>query len=371
MYRPKKKKEMSLMKDFKERNLLGEGEPVDIPDLENDDLIEENTMSVVVRCLNPTVHKVGGLVKALPPILGLEDRVKGRGVGDNRAQFIFQCDRDLRFVLERGPWFVNGWIVSMDQWTPSAGPDFLSLIPFWIRISGIPIHLLKKQAVEGLISLLGKVDKFRKTANFKTGEAISTELEYEKPLKVCFRCKRLTHDRNIFPLRIHAEDQAVALEEGPSRMRNSHSHASGKDKGKAVMELVWRKKETPEAAKPTEGGSSNSVGDSIQSSLRKTKSHEKKASEEDRSAGFSSRNLTVSPTVFQRLGSSPHSSELEEGRSSVFARQGDLSPPLEIVISRRGQSQIVWRLQVSFIDSVEYPPALVLTQKVNILIMSM
>lgn len=135
-------------------------------------------------------------MKALPPIWGLEDRVKGRGVGDNRAQFIFQCDRDLRFVLERGLWFVNGWIVSMDQWTPSPGPEFLNLIPFWIRICGIPIHLLKKQAVEGLISPLGKVDKvelhaknsdsveyvgahawikadaplqFRNTANFKTG----------------------------------------------------------------------------------------------------------------------------------------------------------------------------------------------------------
>ncbi|KAF2618195.1 hypothetical protein F2Q68_00040622 [Brassica cretica] len=106
-----------------------------------------------------------------------------------------------------------------------------------------------------------------------------------------------------------------------------------------VKELVLRKKETPEAAKPTEGGSSNSVGGSIQSSLRKTKSHEKKTSEEDRSAGFSSRNLTVSPTVFQRLGSSPHSSELEERRSSVFARQGDLSTPLEIVISRESSQQ--------------------------------
>lgn len=49
------------MKELKERNLLGEGEPVDIPDLENNDLIEENTMSVVVRCPNPTVHKVGDL----------------------------------------------------------------------------------------------------------------------------------------------------------------------------------------------------------------------------------------------------------------------------------------------------------------------
>lgn len=41
---------------------------VDMPDMANEDLIEESSMSIIVRCLNPTVHKVGGLVKALPPI---------------------------------------------------------------------------------------------------------------------------------------------------------------------------------------------------------------------------------------------------------------------------------------------------------------
>lgn len=68
MNRSRKKKEPSLMEELRELDLLGEGETVEIPDLENEDLIEENTMSVIVRCLNPTVHKVGGLVKALPPI---------------------------------------------------------------------------------------------------------------------------------------------------------------------------------------------------------------------------------------------------------------------------------------------------------------
>lgn len=84
--------------------------------------------------------------------------------------------------------------------------------------------MLKKQAIESLISPLGRMDKvekhaknsdlveyvrvhawikadnslqFRKNANFKSRESISTELEYEKLLKVCFTCKRLTHDQNI------------------------------------------------------------------------------------------------------------------------------------------------------------------------------
>ncbi|XP_023637155.1 uncharacterized protein LOC111830113 [Capsella rubella] len=135
------------MEELKELNLLGESEVVEIPDLENEDLIEENSMSVIVRCLNPSAHKVGGLVKALPSIWGMYDRVKGRGVGEDRVQFIFESEGDLYHVLYRGPCFVNGWIVTLDQWKPNPGPDFLRSILFWIRIKGIPIHLLKKQTV--------------------------------------------------------------------------------------------------------------------------------------------------------------------------------------------------------------------------------
>lgn len=159
MFHPKKKKELTLVEELKKLELLEEGEMVDIPDLENKDLLEENSLSVIVRCLNPYVHKVGGLVKALPPIWRMEDRVHGRGVGPDRAQFIFESDRDLHHVMTRGPWFVNSWIVSLDQWTPHPGPDFLCKIPFWIRIRGLPIHLLKKKAVDSLFGPLGHVEK--------------------------------------------------------------------------------------------------------------------------------------------------------------------------------------------------------------------
>ncbi|WZZ25213.1 LOW QUALITY PROTEIN: hypothetical protein YC2023_008614 [Brassica napus] len=239
------------MEEFKEIELLEEGELVDIPDLENNYLIEENTMSVIVRCLNPVVHKVYGLVKALPPIWRLEDSVRGRGVGEDR--FFFQNERDLHHVLTRGPWFVNGWIVSLDQWSPTPGPDFLCKIPFLIIIRGIPVHLLKKQAIEFLLGPLGKVEKvelhaknsssveyvraqvwintkeplqFRRIARFKSGEVVPTELEYEKLIKVCFMCKRLTHDRLYCPLQ-----EGLAAEPPTSRRRDGGgSFESGRGK---------------------------------------------------------------------------------------------------------------------------------------------
>ncbi|XP_024014254.1 uncharacterized protein LOC18021833 [Eutrema salsugineum] len=228
MSRLRKKKELSLIEELKERDLLEEGESVDIPDLENEDLIEENSLSVMVRCLNPAVHKVGGLVKALPPIWDLEYRVRGRGVSEHRVQFIFQCEKDFSFVLTKGPWFGNGWIVAVDQWTPNPRPDFLNQISFWIRIKGLLIHLLKKQAVESIISPLDKPLQFRKLAQFSTGEQIWTELTYEKLLKVCFLYKRLTHDQEGCPYNV-AEVRSDVREE---RQLRRVAKEAAKDLGK-------------------------------------------------------------------------------------------------------------------------------------------
>ncbi|KAL0873940.1 hypothetical protein Bca101_023645 [Brassica carinata] len=257
----RKRKEPSLLEELKELELLEEGETVDIPDLEIEDLIEENALSVIVRCLNPHAHKVGGLVKAIPPIWGLEDRVRGRGVGDNRVQFIFTSEADMQHVLTKGPWFVNGWMVSMDQWSPSPPMEFLKRIPFWIRVRGLPIHTLKKEVVEVLLGPLGKVEsvelhaknsnsleyiralvhidteeplQFRRTARFRSGLTIPTELEYEKLIKVCYSCKRLTHDQSRCPFQI-ATEQA----EG----RDIHERRKVNDLRRQLSEKETRAKE--------------------------------------------------------------------------------------------------------------------------------
>ncbi|XP_019095662.1 PREDICTED: uncharacterized protein LOC104763574 [Camelina sativa] len=267
MNRPRKKKEKSLMEELRELDLLGEGETVNIPDLANEDLIEENSMSVVVRCLNPTVHKVGGLVKALPAIRGMDDRVRGRGVSEDKVQFIFETEADLYHVLFRGPWFVNGWIVSLDQWKPNPDPDYLNKILFWIRIKGIPIHLLKRQTVESIIRPLGKVDavelhaknsnsleyvrertwvkadeplQFCKVANFASGERVPVELTYEKLLKVCLLCKRLTHERSICPFQINdlmGGNGKGTARKGRPTARSTMYKANAKGKGKVVEDV--------------------------------------------------------------------------------------------------------------------------------------
>ncbi|KAL0834263.1 hypothetical protein Bca101_086152 [Brassica carinata] len=391
MNSPRKKKESSLLHELKELELLEEGELVDIPELENEDLIEENSMSIIVRCLNPTVHKVGGLVKALPPIWGMEEVVKGRGVGENKT-------RGLRHVLTKGPWFVNGWIVSLDRWAPNPGPEFLCRIPFWIRIRGIPVHLLKKEAIEGLIGPLGKVEKvelhaknsssveyiralvwinteeplqFRRIARFKSGEIVPTELEYEKLIKVCFICKRLTHDQLYCPMQegretlesgrrtaVRQEGEAAILarsrrqnkesterrpitkrtpkggrisrsEQSPRRVVSTHKRSEAERKGKNVVgssSQVWQPKSSQSLPTKQVGGSRSTEESS-------TVPRNRSDSQGPMTTGASSGASHESPSVFNRLGGRqdvhPHSGQSsekqrsnEKSNSSVFERLG-------------------------------------------------
>ncbi|KAL0667124.1 hypothetical protein Bca4012_029828 [Brassica carinata] len=172
MNRFRKKKEPSLMEELKELELLEEGEMVDIPDLEVEDLIEENSMSVIVRCLNPYVHKVGGLVKALPPIWGLEDRVQGRVVVES-------------FLGPLG------------------------------KVEKVELHAKNSNSLEYVRALVTinteEPSQFRRTARLKSGTTNPTELEYEKLLKVCYGCKRLTHDQTKCPYQIQVRECEESL----------------------------------------------------------------------------------------------------------------------------------------------------------------
>ncbi|CAN6887894.1 unnamed protein product, partial [Brassica oleracea] len=209
------------LEELQELELLDEGEMVGIPDLEIEDLIEENTLSVIVRCLNPHAHKVGGLVKSLPPIWGMEDRVRGRGVGEHRRA---TCN----------------------------------------IIRGLPIHMVKKEIVESLLGPMGKVDlvelhaknsnsleyvraqvsinteeplQFRRTARFRSGATIPTELEYEKLLKVCYTYKRLTHDQSRCPLQSNTSQELVKGGQAKSKEQNLRHKLLEKElKAKEVLQ---------------------------------------------------------------------------------------------------------------------------------------
>lgn len=226
------KRDEELLKHLKEREEVNMDDVVDIPDYDTHDLVEEHLSSIIVRILNTDVLKPVGAITALPKIWDMEGRVRGRGIGNNRIQFIFDKEEDLKKVLKEAPWFINGWLLTGQRWTPNPTQDFLSCIPFWVRIKGIPIHQLKDEAVNSIGSTLGRVEcielhaknstsleyvrarvwlpvdeplVFKKAARFKGGEVVIVDLDYEKLNKLCYRCKRITHDQ------YHCRDKQISI----------------------------------------------------------------------------------------------------------------------------------------------------------------
>ena len=323
--------------------------------------------------------------------------------------------------------------INYNQWSPNPEPDFLRKIPFWIRIRGLPVHLLKKQAVESLVGPLGKVEtvelhaknslsveyvrtlvwinsdeplQFRRIARFKSGEVIPTELEYERLIKICFLCKRLTHDQTRCPLQGQPQGQPLRrnipakkfAEEGsgsrkgtqkgtqpkegivprPSQSRavstRRTSNTSGQRrktdrKGKGIANdsiQVWKQKEVPETPKRT---NSKSTGESSVPVNRRSSSSGKKNSYCTRSPSSGPPKEPIS--VFERLGNNedrppevfglnaqlePRNSgskdlsaqkDSHEGRSS----KGSKSPPQFLSVlgpypeAPRGRKGVVWKQQ--------------------------
>lgn len=106
---------------------------------------------------------------------------------------------------------------------------------------------------------------FRRTARLKSGETYPTELEYEKLLKVCFGCKRLTHDQTKCPLQ--------HIEAAPDS-RVEHKKSSEGNLRKKLQEKELKAKES--LRRPVEKGvviNSKQASAPIRQSRDKTQVH--------------------------------------------------------------------------------------------------
>ncbi|CAN6996819.1 unnamed protein product, partial [Brassica oleracea var. botrytis] len=83
----------------------------------------------------------------------------GSDLGNGLFQFQFERETDLLYVLEQRPYHYARWMIILQRWEPTVVPSFPSLIPFWIKVQGLPIHLWTEQIVECIGADIGKYEK--------------------------------------------------------------------------------------------------------------------------------------------------------------------------------------------------------------------
>ncbi|KAG2281123.1 hypothetical protein Bca52824_052343 [Brassica carinata] len=116
-------------------------------------------------------------------------------------------------VLNKRPCHFNHWIFALERWEPSTSDNFPNTVPFWVKVTGVPVHYWNDQTFDEIAKALGKrltldatnarlqvsIDaekplQFERRVGFPNGDIGKVSLEYEGLSRHCFGCRRITHD---------------------------------------------------------------------------------------------------------------------------------------------------------------------------------
>ncbi|KAH0873206.1 hypothetical protein HID58_070568, partial [Brassica napus] len=166
------------MVDLKGKGIIYEedDEPIQLFDEDDAHTIREYRMSLIGKVLNPKKQNVEKLIQYMPTQWKMQDRITAN---------------DL--VHDDYPW----------------------IIPFWVEISGIPLHLWTVKNLKNIGRKLGHVDTieleagrllinvdtrkppvFKKKVQSPVGEEVTITIKYDLLFKHCTPCGLLTHEES-------------------------------------------------------------------------------------------------------------------------------------------------------------------------------
>ncbi|WZZ89852.1 hypothetical protein YC2023_118431 [Brassica napus] len=168
----------------------------------------------------------------------------------------------------------NVWSGSLSQCRePIVDENYPSMVPFWIQLQGIPLHLCTHQNLEAIGDRLGKVDKidategkirveidsnkplkFTRKLQTRKKEDINIKLQYEMLFKHCITCGLMTHE----------------AQDCPMKQSNVMSHPTGRER---VFDRVTSRGDLRDDGSRVPAGNSHGKDETARSHKDGTSSH--------------------------------------------------------------------------------------------------
>lgn len=220
------------MADNKGKGILLEDddEPIQLVAEDDPHTIREYRMSLIGKVLNPKKQNVEKLINHMPTQWGVQDRITANDLGNGKFLFNFSSEEDIQSVLQQGPFHYNFCMFVLVRWEPIVHDDYPWIIPFWVEISGIPLHLWTVKNLRKIGGKLGHIDTmelsegrllvdvdtrkpliFTKKVSSPEGDEVSIHFTYEKLFKHCKYCGFLSHEEPLCSKK--HEDQRVKTKE--------------------------------------------------------------------------------------------------------------------------------------------------------------
>lgn len=190
---------------------------IKIPECDMTVMAERFKLTLIGRVLHLGSRSIKALITQLPKprICNVEGRVRGRNLGNGCFQFDFGNEKDLHAVLNRRPCHFNQWSFPLERWEPFTRNDFPNTIPFWVQVTGVPVHFWNDGTFTEIAKALGtklaidaksarihvsvNIDmplQFEGTVGFPNGDTGKVTFLYVGLHRYCFTCKMISHDEN-------------------------------------------------------------------------------------------------------------------------------------------------------------------------------
>ena len=221
-----------------------------LPD--NSELLRKHSLTLIGRVTNRSVQKVWSLIPFFTENWKTEFKPVGADLGNGLFQFQFERETDLLAVLDQRPYHYARWMVILQRWEPTVSPHFPSLIPFWIKVQGLPVHLWTEATVKVIGENIGLYEKAEITSltarmkvhidgmlplittsvvEFPNGDEVTTTLVYERLDKHCTKCMRLGHElKECLVARAEAKALRAAQETDMSNGQTLKGHETGSNR---------------------------------------------------------------------------------------------------------------------------------------------
>ncbi|KAG5375342.1 hypothetical protein IGI04_039938 [Brassica rapa subsp. trilocularis] len=210
------------MADLKGKGILYEDddEPIKLTEQDDSQVIKEFRMSLIGKVLNPKKQNVEKLLQSMPTQWGLQDRIIANDLGKGIFLFNFTTEEDLMSVLQKGPFHYNYCMFVLVRWEPVVHDDYPWIIPFWVQLYGLPLHLWTVTNLKNIGSRIGHVDvdsieltegrmrievnsrrplKFKRKVESPDAEEVAIEIKYDMLFKHCTTCGLMSHEKGYCP----------------------------------------------------------------------------------------------------------------------------------------------------------------------------
>ena len=220
---------------------IEDDEIIKLPECDLEAAAERFKLTLIGRVFQLKSRSIDALINLLPKprIWNVEGRVRGTNLGNGRFQFDFENEHDLQSVLNKRPCHFNQWSFALERWEPFTRDDFPNSIPFWISVTGVPVHFWNDGTFSEIAKALGKkltldskrakiqvsinVDnplQFERRVGFPNGDIGRVTFVYDGLHRYCFNCKHISHDENSCPLLTEKEREHRRLQRLDQNINN-------------------------------------------------------------------------------------------------------------------------------------------------------